>query len=376
VKQVTPQTVNLTWQQLPTNDLEGFQVIGSTSAEGEYKRLHEKLLAPTERMFQFDISGELLQYYRILAVDTAKNAAASDLAYLVTVDTIPPVVPTDMKIEIDTNRVVTLSWSASSSKDIKGYRLMKAYHPSNGFSPITAIPITGLSYTDTIPRQRVDRNVYYQLVALDQNFNHSDPADFVAAIIPDDIPPTSPLLSKVEILDDKAVEISWKASSSRDVASYKVYRIFDEDTTTTEFLINETNATSYIDREFDNNHIQFATYAVACVDSSGNISERSNARRIFSKKNAHLKALKISNIVQVESKVQIEWATKAAAKQVILIYRKQDDKRFELLARAKDEGSYIDKKVKAGSSYQYKIGILEESGKKSPLSESVSVKVK
>ncbi len=377
VQQVTPSIINLSWTQDPVEDLKGFQVIGSRTEQGEYQRLHEKLLAPNKQFFQYDISENTFRYYRVIAVDTARNAAASDLAYLILIDTIPPIVPTDLRVEIDSNRVVKLSWSPSVSADIKGYRIMKAYHPSNGFIPITPKVVTGLSFQDTVPKQRIDKNVYYQLIALDQHYNHSKPAPFVAAEIPDDFPPTSPLLIGAEILKDGSVALEWRPSSSTDVASYKVLRTFDTDTVATEIPMANATAETYTDTEYEALHIRYATYAVACIDSSGNVSKPSNSKRVFSKKTPDFSRIQIANLSQVEGGIRLEWEETLANAYVILIYRKENEKALELLARASDgSDGYLDKAVKAGSEYIYKIGTLEASGKKSPLSDSVSLKVK
>lgn len=376
VEQVAPSVVNVTWAHEPATDLKGFQVIGSMTPQGEYQRLHETLLGPRERFFQFDISEYLFRYYRILAVDTAKNASASDLAYLVVVDTVPPEVPTDLRVEIDSNRVVKLSWSASTSEDIKGYRLMKAYHPSQGFVPITPKPVSGLSFIDSIPKQRIDRKVYYQLIALDRHFNHSAPAPFVAAPIPDHFPPTPPLLTHVERLESGEILLKWNPSSSDDVASYKIVRTIDSDSTVVEIPLTSSDVVKHIDPDLKSTPFLFATYAVAAIDSSGNVSNLSNAKRVFSFKNQDNTGIAIGNLRQVDSAIQLEWDYSSATAHSVLIYRKEGDKGYDLLGRTNSGNLYVDSDIKPGIDYAYKIGVMETTGRKSPLSKPVSIKVK
>lgn len=373
VSQLARGSVSITWNQQPAEDLAGFQVIASTSETGQYERLHEELLPESQHNFIFTFDHDPYLFYRVLAVDTANNAAASDLGYLVVYDTIPPAIPVNILAEADSNNVVRLHWNRGKEKDLKGYRIYKAYHPTNGFIPITPIPLSDTLFVDSIPMNRLDKKVYYSVSSIDMHYNNSKQSEPVAAELIDQIPPTSPLLTNATFTPQSGVALTWNPSSSADVKLYSVHRFLENDSSVRRIATLPPGQTTYTDNARTEN-AAFAEYYITATDSAGNVSEPSNGKRLlFAQKQVEEK-IQIQSAEAKENNVILTWTLDQSIKQSILVYRSDDGSPFQLIDRVENVENYADAKVHKGKTYSYKIGTLQPSGYRSPLSEEVQVK--
>lgn len=370
-----PGEVLIAWQAPATPDLQGFQVVASPSEQGEYRLLHSELLPPSTSEFKFTFDTKPLLYYRVLAVDTAGNASASNLGYLVVYDTIPPVLPKNISTHTDTNYVVTISWEPSPSPDVKGYRLFKAFSPTHGFVPVTSQVITGTSFADSLRDDRLEKKVFYRLVALDHHYNHSERSPLVAAAIPDRIPPTSPLLMRAELDAQNGVSLAWRKSASPDVETQTIYRRTAEDSTyafvATLSLTDSVHTDKSIRRE---GAAKYAEYYVTATDSSGNESARSNGKRVLFDVSREVFEVDLRSAVAEDDHIRLDW-TYSDAPHSILIYRAVNADDFRLIGRVEQANSYLDRAVNEGNTYHYKVGALEAGGHRSPISKTISVEV-
>lgn len=376
VDQITPKVISISWTQAPAVDLKGFQVIASPTETGTYQRLHEELLPTSQTSFTYTFKDEPYLYYRVLAVDTAQNAAASTLGYLIVYDTIPPAIPLNILATADSNNVVTLHWNPSPDRDTQGYRVLKAYNPSNGFVSITPIPVADTLFTDTIAKNRLEKKVYYKVVSMDTHYNHSKPSQRVPAAIIDQIPPTSPLLTEAINSEGEAVHLKWIPSSSDDVMSYTVLRSITNDSSYAVVETISADQTKFSDKATAGLYAEYAEYYITATDSSGNSSERSNGKRILFDKDRKNIVISIQSANKQENIILLKWEYPVNDSQSILVYRAENDSPFELIDRVENATSYSDQKVYAGKSYTYKIGVLASSGYRSPLSEEVHIKFK
>ncbi len=372
INQTSPEHVMITWQHVPEDDFLGFQVIGSTEDLGEYRPLHDELLPADQTYFQYSLSDAFYKYYRIMAIDTAYNASVSDIAYLVEVDTIPPPIPSIVSAVCDTAGIVTLKWEASTAPDIKGYRVFKAFHPSHGFHPITPVPLRETSFADTLGK-RLEKKVYYRIVALDTHYNHSQPSDYSIVSIPDMIPPTAPLIHDGKLNEMGHPEFFWKGSSSSDVASYRVFRLIESDSSLSASFDLAPDGRSFSDTGFPELGVKYAVYSVSAIDSSGNVSERSNTRRVFGTSQG-VKTTLAQSADYDGSTVTITWPENNVVEGgAVLIYRAENDGPFTILGRSQSGTAYIDERVQQQNRYTYKLGVVEETGKRWALSAPLEV---
>ncbi len=368
-------SISIFWSQVKSSDLHGFQVISSDSEKGEYKLVHEQLLPPTQFSYQFKIDEKPDKYYRVLSVDTARNANPSSLAYLNLTDTLPPSIPENVLVSVDSNHVATVKWNSSRDEDINGYRVFKAYHPSNGFVPITPKSIMDTLFIDSLSRKRIDRRVYYKVLAIDKYFNRSELSNYSSALIPDFTPPIEPLLKKGELNDLGQSELEWVSSSS-DVASFTVLRRIKNDSIYQMIDTLNFDFNTYTDLSFDTVKVNYAEYYIIATDSSGNNSERSNGKRVIQKRTTSTSEITISSINEIEKHVELNWDYTSDKDYSVLVYRSIGDGNYSLIDRVNEQSDYTDSDVKPGENYSYKLGILETSGKRSPLSKETSITLK
>ena len=373
VKEQPGGVVQITWMAESTEDLKGFQVFAAPAEKSQYQPLHQKLLDPSARSFDYKFANQPLLYYRVASVDTAGNAAASTLGYLTVYDSIPPLVPAKIEAKTDTNYVVTINWQPSSSPDVKGYRLYKAFSPAHGFVPARATILTDTSYTDTLTVNRLEKKVYYRVVAVDHHYNHSEQSDIISAPIPDKIPPTPPLLIELSATDTQRVSLAWNRSSSADVAFQTIYRRLPEDS-----ISQRITDVSAMDSVFTENQnygaAAYVEYYLTATDSSGNVSDISNGKRLVRNALIPNSRVILKSPMQQNGSVELTWNYPAENYRVF-IYRAGNEGGFHLIGQTGNQRVYTDRNVAKNTTYRYKVTALEANGYRSPISNTVEISI-
>ncbi len=205
-------------------DFKGYSISRSTSINGSFELLTKNILDKSVRSF---IDENALpheeNFYIVAAIDTAGNQSVSYPVMGLIPDNDPPSAPVGLKGIIDTAGYVHISWLHNKEEDIKGYKVYFANSENQTPSQITLEPETDSAYTDSISLKTLSKFIYYRIVSVDRNNNHSEFSDILKLRKPDRVPPTSPVAGKVE-LSAKEVTIEWMQSSSPDAKSYTIYR--------------------------------------------------------------------------------------------------------------------------------------------------------
>src|SRR5690606_22329787 len=76
---------------------------------------------------------------------------------------------------------------------------------------------------DTVNLNTLNESVYYQVMAVDHNQNHSSLSSMLRVSLPDLVPPQPPVFHPVHS-DEGGVTLSWVNSASEDVIQYALYR--------------------------------------------------------------------------------------------------------------------------------------------------------
>jgi hypothetical protein len=217
------KTVLLEWEFMEEgNDLiTGFELNQSDNVDGTYKTV-VKNIPPEARKVRYD-SLMPTNYMTITAVGKNGSKRTSFPALVQPVDSIPPDKPKGFTGKVDSLGVVTLSWIANAEKDILGYRIFKGNNKKEEYSQITVSPHQATTYYDSVSVKNLNSKVYYQLIAVDQRFNMSEPSEILELKKPDFIKPTQPVFKSYKIKDGN-VHLTWANSSSDDVVRHEVYR--------------------------------------------------------------------------------------------------------------------------------------------------------
>lgn len=92
-------------------------------------------------------------------------------------DTTPPAAPTGLSATASDDGIA-LDWADNGEADLAGYRVYRSGNASGPFFPLTAAPVTSSQYFDAQAPAGVS---YYQVTAVDQDGNESDPSATVDA---------------------------------------------------------------------------------------------------------------------------------------------------------------------------------------------------
>lgn len=366
----------LDWSYPMPANLKGFQVIHSVNgALGPYELSHTEPLSASTRSFthRWDLRADV--HYRIMALGKDGSATASDLVYRAIADTIPPDIPTDLRVEVDSTGLVHIAWRSVQDKDLRGYRVFKSYQADRGFVQLTRVPITDTMYSDTLSLQRLDKQAYYQVVALDGSFNQSAPSAPVMGRMIDVVPPTPPLLVGADVEKDQRVQLIWKASSSPDVAYYEVQYRNTGDSLFQELHLATTKELSYTDQGFKEvPHSR--EYRVMAVDSAGNSSE-SNLRRAVRRSLPTKPDAPIDLRAEMkDGNVSLVWRiAQDGAVSHCLVYRQQGKEgRPELIDRVQGL-TWNSPAMPSATDVWYRVQLVDDRGMKSVLSTATPVSI-
>lgn len=367
-------TLHWTYPDAPA--LKGFQVVHSTQGPlGPYELSHATMLAANARSFTHALAPEADVHYRIVATDTDGNAVASDLVYRALADEAPPDVPVDVQVVVDSTGLATIMWRPVQDKDLMGYRVFKSFQADRGFVQLTRVPITDTLFTDTLSLQRLDKQVYYQVVALDGSYNQSAPSVTAVGRMPDVVPPSAPLLTKAEVDREHRVQLLWQPSSSPDVAYYDLQYRDVGDT-----LFQSLHIATPVQHAFQDVGFKevphWREYRVVAVDSAGN-DAASNLRRAVRRDRTERPSPPTDLRAMVENgSVILSWTVDPATDvSHLLVYLQQGDKGKPVLVDRVKALAWTTSPMPAQQGDTYRVQAVNERGVKSPLSEAVEVRI-
>lgn len=366
-------------------DLKGFVVTFSRDLEGPWNNV-SSLLPKTARSYTDTLvyrRGRGL--YRIFAVDTAGNVSFSPAMINSIEDIFPPEAPRNLvSISDDSTGLVYLSWDANTEKDLLAYKVYFANQRDHEFIERTEGYIYETSYFDSLDLTSLTNEIYYYVIAVDQNHNYSMPSDTIRVRFADLIAPGAPLLKDM-VQSGDTVLLRWLASVSSDVEKYYVFRKFREAANW------ECIATKY-PADFDKDGILVFTdrpapnpkayaYCIEAVDSAGNVSGMEGQAVVLVQESPIVSIdIKLKASYSKDPKgVKLEWEYKYDGKKDYygVIYRATGDGEFrDITTFKRGETSYIDLTAPEKSNLKYYIELQLGQGRHSTPSSTATVKTK
>ena len=362
------------WDQpSEANDLKGFRVEKTYHANAAYTPLHRALLPPVTRHFT-DTSSFLREenHYRVWAVDTAGNESVSLSGYGAIADSIAPAAPIALQGKIDTAGVVTVHWPLGKENDIFGYRVFFANAADHNFNNLSPEPIQDTVFHDTIPLRTLTKHIYYRVVAVDRNFNHSAMSAILTLEKPDVVAPVAPVFERYAV-NDSAVVLHFVPSSSPDVIRHQILRKSEADTTwreVTAWTIAE-NRRMWIDRTVAS--ASAYTYTMQAVDSAGNASPRAVPLEVRLAARSEHPAVALVNATRMDQVVQVRWEAAPRSVKHYVIYRSRNGEAGNTIASASaDATTYTDVRLPGKGSYRYAVKAVYADGGSSRIVEMSS----
>lgn len=356
--------------------IHGFELNRSDQIDGKYERVMQDI-APHLREIRYD-SLLPTNYMTITAVGKQGGNRVSAPVLVQPVDSIPPVKPVGLTGEIDSTGIVTLQWASNTEKDMLGYRVYRGNNKNEEYSQITVSPHQDTIYYDTVGVKNLNSKVYYQVIAVDQRFNMSDPSVKLEVKKPDFIPPTQPVIRSYEIKDG-AVQLTWIPSSSIDVVTHELYR---RESGYADWLLQHSSNTDEENTQTDWKDTDIKEgrryqYTLIAIDESGLESEPAPPLAVTIPKTSMKPAVDRlgSYIDKKNGYIEIFWkAYKQPYVSVLEIYKGVGEEPVSLLKHvAADTRRVVDEKTKANNTYTYMIRAVFKDGS---FSETAQINVK
>lgn len=371
--------INVVWEYTSTqNDLDAFMVVRATTIDGNYQTVSSILPKTSRNFIDKDAPQTKGSFYKILSLDTTRNGSWSLPFYGFFLDSIPPASPVGLKAKIDTNSIVTLTWNIGSETDLQGYRVFYSNAADHRFTLLTGHILADTVYHDTIQKRTLSRDIFYRIVAVDKNSNHSEPCQFIKLKRLDVIPPVAAIFEDVTV-QDSTVLLKWINSSSVDLASIRLlYRpqgnenpwqelnkwtIKDSVST---FKTRNLKAKSWY--EFTIESTDSSDLKSLCIQPAQIRTYDTGIRSGIAKIDGNYETLNKS--------VKLSWNENLPKTSRLLIYRKTPDSeglsKYKVIASAKE---FVDSEILKKGEYLYTIKVIYSDGSESLPAQTISVAI-
>jgi len=197
--------------------------------------------------------------YHLAAFDAQGNTSGqSGALQVLTIDTTPPTVPTNLAITSVTPTSVSLSWSPSSSPGgVGGYRVLKGSSPS---TLAIIANVTGTTYTDTYATPST--TYYYAVESFNPMGVSSSPSAPVTIVTSTIQPPTKLAATSVT---SSSLSLSWKAATSTGTTGYRILK--GTSPTSLQIVKSSVSGTTYTDTSVGPNTTYY--YEIETVANMG-----------------------------------------------------------------------------------------------------------
>lgn len=367
--------VILKWEKpIREDDLAGFNIYRSDFPDSAFVQINPQILGAAQTTFSEKMPlPEEGKYYRIGAMDVARNESYSPSEFVVFNDKTPPAAPLGFQAKADSNGVVRLDWKANQEADFLGYLLVSSRFEDAEFIPVSQKPLRSTSFQDSLALDLQNHFCFYRLAAVDKQFNTSPFTPKIKVVLPDTIAPTAPLLKKVS-LENGVPVLEWATGKESDLSAISIFRKEDEKRGWQEIaVVKEPSIVIWSDTTLTEGSV--FSYRLQASDLLRNTSRFSNRKSIAFRQNdtvSPVYGFKYS--AEKERLIRLDWQVPKGNQVVNFMVFKMENNGEPQLLDVAPETSFIDRKVKTGNAYSYFVVAQSESGKRSEPSEVLEVK--
>lgn len=318
--------VKLTWNKPTDDDYEKVKI----------KRNGTLVYEGNNEMFEDTAVAEKTNYsYEIIAFDNVGNPSNSVTVSILTQDKTAPGNVT--MVEAKEQNGITITWTNPIDDDLASIKLYR-----NG-----TLIYQGLneSFIDTEIQEKT--NYSYEIVAFDQTGNASNSITVSITTLDKTAPAAVTSFDAIE--KEREILLTWTNPSDNDLKEVKIYR-------------NETLIFQGMNNEFlDTNIAEKTTYVykIEAIDESGNISTSVSKTIVTLDKTAPGNVKQIS-VAEKDKKVFLAWNNPSDSDfEKIKIYRNG------LVIYQGKTTNFVDKNVKEGKTYTYKLSTLDTANNES-----------
>lgn len=346
-----------------TNLIGKFSLSVSEEIDGQYHPLVDNI-SLDKRELDFPLT-ESHTYVKLSAEAKDGRKTESFPFLLRQIDSIPPAVPTGLKVEIDSVGVAHLSWNANQDSDLLGYRILRAFTEKDEKSSITPEFILQNYYSDTLSLDLGNSHAYYSLTAIDERYNESLPCLTIKAAKPNNKTPDEPVITGYKLLPDNKVIVEWITAPGHQDISYKLIRVsFDNPRYTRTVFSGDASITSYTDEIPVSGRYRYSLIAYG-VDGKKSFSPQPLEVDI----KADSPSDEVSGLTYYtdtnKGYIELSWKKHEKAK-LYRIYRAAENEKMTLWKELEQPETRItDEIVSPGNSYTYTILYINDQGRAS-----------
>ncbi|WP_288426189.1 hypothetical protein [uncultured Spirosoma sp.] len=365
--------VRITWEQsnLPA-DFAGYIIARGNDEKSPLSPLTKQVLGKTVREYIDETANPYeTTFYKVVALDTAKNASPSMAAYCTFKDVTGPAKPKNVQGYIDTTGYVRLVWDPNTEPDLLGYAVLMANQRDHVFTNRTSDYLPTSVYDDQTTLSTLTKKLYYRVVAYDKNYNPSPPSDILELVRPDQVPPGSPVISDF-VASDTAIVVRWTPSISQDVQEQVLYRRGAATENWRELAKLSPRQVSYADQQVKSDASY--SYRLVAVDSAGLQSSASFPLNVRTLRAIPRSARQLVAQVGGDGRtVALRWQHPDLYARFI-IYRATGTSSLRSYESVNREQTFTDKAVPPGQ-YEYAVKVIYQDGRESGLSNRVTINI-
>lgn len=370
-KHLKGSQVKVSWKYATTEgDFAGFVIAKGTSLEGAFVPLSDKPLSRDTREF-IDTTAfpQLPNYYKVVAIDTARNLGLGLPVFCLIKDSEGPVKPTGLQGYIDTTGYVRIVWDAIP--DAYGYRVFSANAREHLFTADTKGYLAISAFNDSTTLQTLTRKKYFRVIAYDKSYNPSVPSEILELSRPDVLRPSAPVINGYSV-SDTAVVINWNPSNSNDLAQQLLLRRGKSTERWVEIAKIDKNLTTYADKTIKGRS-EYG-YALVAVDSAGLRSDVSFPLNVKTPKITPASVSKLRGFLNPDKSISLYWDYDIPYSRFV-IYKATGQQGFTSYDSVYDAREYRDKRPEKGLT-TYAVRVILQDGMESSLSKTIEIDVK
>lgn len=365
------------------DDLKGYMVMFSTNLEGPWKNVSGLLPRNATSYTDSNAYERGRGFYRVFVADTAGNVNFSASMNNNIEDITPPASPRGLDaVADDSTGLVLVFWDHNTDADLLAYKVYFANQRDHEFIELTPGYIKDTFYFDSVDISSLSRDIFYYVVAVDQNHNYSKPSDTLRVLLPDLLPPGVCVLDGVT-QDYDTITITWRASVSEDAAKYYVYRKprpavnWECIAVITPDKVDQKGLIHFGDRPEASIHPY--SYCIEVRDSAANSSGMAGFAVAMVEPNSMVKmGIKLKASYK-KGKTTLTWKIDEQPRKDYygVVYRKDGDGSFtDIGTFSRKESTFVDSNAPVDSRCTYYVQLQLGRGRHSSPSNEVTVKTK
>lgn len=250
-------------------------LLRSANHDGPFEPVNKRPLTAGVRTFT-DNSPWQINYYQVKLTGEDNVFSYSFPYFIQTEDNSPPAAPAMLSGKVDSSGIVTVIWKENSEADLLGYKVFRSNSSVEEAVSLGQGIVQSNIFHDSISINTLNKKIFYQVVAIDKNYNASDYSSPLELSRPDTIHPAPATIIRISSNAEK-IQISFENSPSDDISGYVLYRQAESDSIPEKKEEWKILPDSFAD--FFSGKVQRLEYKLVTIDNAGNSS--ANTRQVY-----------------------------------------------------------------------------------------------